>query len=66
MADKENVELWSSLNNKSENIEKNINALDRKRTARYYTDIELTDEMMHELVETMKLNKTKKYMNIHF
>ena len=66
MADKENVELLSSLNNKSKDIEKNINALDRKRTGSYYTDIELTDEMMHELVETMKLHKTKKYMNIHF
>ena len=66
MADKENVELWSSLNNKSKDIEKNINALDRKRTGSYYTDIELTDEMMHELVETMKLHKTKKIYEYTF
>lgn len=66
MADKDNVELWSSLNNRSKDIEKNIDALNRKRTGSYYTDIELTDEMMHELVETMKLNKSKKIYELTF
>lgn len=67
MADKKYIELWSSLNNKSKDIEKNINTLTRKRTGSYYTDIELTDAMMYELVERIiKSNSSKKIYEYRF
>lgn len=47
-------ELWTSLNEKSKFIESDIDALTRKRTGSYYTDLELTDIMMCELVEKLK------------
>ncbi len=45
--------LWDSLQKKSHNIEINMDSLERKRTGSYYTDIELTDIMMHELVSNL-------------
>lgn len=45
--------LWDSLQKKSHNIEINMDSLERKRTGSYYTDMELTDIMMHELVSNL-------------
>lgn len=67
MTDKKNIDLWTSLNNKSKDIEKNINALTKKRTGSYYTDIELTDAMMNELVERIvKSDSSKKIYEYRF
>lgn len=67
MTDKNNIDLWTSLNNKSKDIEKNINALTKKRTGSYYTDIELTDAMMNELVERIvKSDSSKKIYEYRF
>ena len=43
-------EIWDSLRKRSRDIEQNMNPLKRKRTGSYYTDLELTDKMMAELV----------------
>lgn len=42
--------LWDSLQARSRLAELGMDALERKRTGSYYTDMELTDRMMHELV----------------
>lgn len=61
------TELWSSLNEKSRYIENEMDALTRKRTGSYYTDLELTDVMMSELVEHLKLqNSSKKICEYRF
>ncbi|MEE0929755.1 MAG: hypothetical protein UIM53_02000, partial [Acutalibacteraceae bacterium] len=54
------TELWSSLNEKSRYIENEMDALTRKRTGSYYTDLELTDVMMGELVEHLKFQNSSK------
>lgn len=61
MGDMQYTELWSSLCEKSRWIETEMDALTRKRTGSYYTDLKLTDAMMSELVEHLKAkNLTKK------
>ena len=54
MGNNQELELWTSLNEKSRNIESKMNVLARKRTGSYYTDLQLTDVMMKELVQYMK------------
>ena len=51
MNNRECTNLWSYLSEKSRFIETEMDALTRKRTGSYYTDLKLTDTMMHELVE---------------
>lgn len=46
--------LWDSLRSKSRYIETDMDSLRRKRTGSYYTDLELTDVMMEELVSYVK------------
>lgn len=46
--------LWDSLRSKSRYIETDMDSLRRKRTGSYYTDLELTDVMMAELVSYVK------------
>lgn len=41
--------LWSFLQKKSDYIETSLNILERKQTGSYYTNMTLTDIMMHEL-----------------
>lgn len=44
-----------------------MDALTRKRTGSYYTDLKLTDVMMSELVEHLKVaNPTKKLYEYRF
>ena len=47
-------ELWDSLRSKSKYIETDMDLLRRKRTGSYYTDLELTDVMMAELISYVK------------
>ena len=42
--------LWDALQEKSRLAEANMDVWERKRTGSYYTSLELTDRMMHELV----------------
>ena len=53
------LELWVSLNAKSRAIETKIDSLERKRTGSYYTDLQLTDVMMSELVQNLMLGKKR-------
>lgn len=53
------LELWTSLNTKSRTIETEMDSLERKRTGSYYTDLQLTDIMMDELVQNLKQGKKK-------
>ena len=53
------LELWASLNAKSRTIEAEMDSLERKRTGSYYTDLQLTDVMMGELVQKLKQGKKK-------
>lgn len=67
MSDTQHIELWSSLSERSKNIETEMDALTRKRTGSYYTDLKLTDVMMSELVEHLKAaNPTKKIYEYRF
>lgn len=67
MIDTKFIKLWSSLNKKSKDIENKIDAFERKRTGIYYTDMELTDTMMSELVEHLsKVNSSKKICDYRF
>lgn len=60
MSSTQYTELWSSLNEKSRTIETEMDALTRKRTGSYYTDLKLTDVMMGELVKHLKLKNPEK------
>lgn len=67
MSDTQYTELWSSLSEKSRHIETGMDALTRKRTGSYYTDLKLTDVMMSELVEHLKAaNPTKQLYEYRF
>ena len=67
MIDTKVAKLWSSLNKKSKDIENKIDTLVRKRTGSYYTDIELTDVMMNELIEQLRnSNSSKKLCDYKF
>lgn len=54
MGNNQELELWTSLKEKSRNIESEMDLLARKRTGSYYTDLQLTDVMMEELVQHLK------------
>ena len=54
--------LWSYLSEKSRHIETGMDALTRKRTGSYYTNLKLTDVMMGELVEHLKADNQKKQL----
>lgn len=58
MENNQELELWTSLKEKSRFIETEMDSLARKRTGSYYTDLQLTDVMMNELVQ--KLIKKEK------
>lgn len=45
--------LWEAFREKSQQIEVGMDTLKRKRIGSYYTDIELTDIMMNELVANL-------------
>lgn len=67
MSNTQYTELWSYLNKKSRTIEMKMDALTRKRTGSYYTDLALTDIMMSELVEHLKVkNPAKKLCKYRF
>ncbi|MCI8951629.1 MAG: Alw26I/Eco31I/Esp3I family type II restriction adenine-specific DNA-methyltransferase [Lachnospiraceae bacterium] len=53
------LELWTSLNAKSRTIEIEMDFLARKRTGSYYTDLQLTDVMMGELVQNLMKGKKR-------
>lgn len=65
MVNNQEIELWTSLRNKSKFIENEMEPLARKRTGSYYTDIELTDAMMDELVQKL-VKYRKKIVNYRF
>lgn len=58
----QDTELWSYLSEKSRHIETGMDALTRKRTGSYYTNLKLTDVMMGELVEHLKSDNQKKQL----
>lgn len=60
MSNTKYTELWYSLSEKSRFIETEMDALTRKRTGSYYTDLKLTDIMMCELVEHLKVKEPAK------
>lgn len=61
------IEFWSTLNKNSKLIENQMDDLTRKRTGSYYTDLELTDVMINELIEQLKnTNKTKELYKYRF
>lgn len=45
--------LWENIRTKSKKVERSMDSLRRKRTGSYYTSLDLTDAMMHELVELL-------------
>lgn len=49
--------LWNRIKNNSKNIEAQMDPLERKRTGSYFTDLDLTDIMMHELVQHLLAEK---------
>lgn len=61
----QDTDLWDSLREKSRFIETNMDALERKRTGSYYTDLSLTDMMMNELVANLR-KKEKKLVEYRF
>lgn len=54
-----NAEFWDSLRKKSRFIETDMDALKRKQTGSYYTDLNLTDAMMEELVKHLIKGKKR-------
>ena len=54
MGNNNEIVLWDLLQMKSKNIEDKMDLLYRKRTGSYYTDLQLTDMMMEELVVQLK------------
>lgn len=67
MSTTKDSKLWSYLRKNSRIIEAQIDPLTRKRTGSYYTDLELTDAMMYELVEHLKAkDSTKKICEYRF
>lgn len=59
MSEEFSQELWDSLRATSRNTENRMDPLRKKRTGSYYTDLELTDIMMQELVETLDISKKR-------
>lgn len=65
MEKKEKIDLWNYLNSISKKFELEIDLLERKRTGSFYTDLELTDVMMKELVDILK-NEHKNLVHLRF
>lgn len=65
MGNNQESELWTSLKEKSKNIESEMNVLARKRTGSYYTDLKLTDVMMEELVYQL-IHEKKRIVDYRF
>lgn len=60
-------QLWSSLSEKSRTVETEMDALQRKRTGSYFTDLKLTDVMMCELLDHLnQSNPSKKICEYRF
>lgn len=57
--------LWENIRNNSREVEKSMDKLKRKRTGSYYTSLDLTDAMMHELVELLIRDK-KDFAKLRF
>ncbi len=55
----QNSALWEFLREASREMETTMDPLERKRTGSYYTDLELTDVMMGELVSHLKKGSRK-------
>lgn len=53
--------IWQELSSISRTTETNMDSLKRKRTGSYYTDLELTDLMMEELVSHLVSGHKKIY-----
>lgn len=51
--------LWDILDARSKDIETRMDALERKLTGSYYTNLQLTDIMMQELIQELKKGKKK-------
>lgn len=61
------AELWSFLGEASHTTEIGMDELTRKRTGSYYTNLELTDLMMSELIEELiKDNSNRKLCEFKF
>ena len=65
MGNNNEIVLWDLLQMKSKNIEDKMDLLYRKRTGSYYTDLQLTDMMMEELVVQLK-KKEKRIVDYRF
>lgn len=59
------IKLWASLKEKSRTIESEIDSLTKKRTGSYYTDLQLTDVMMGELVQNL-IKEEKRIIDYRF
>lgn len=53
--------LWCEIQRRSKLVEAEMNPLQRKRTGSYYTGLDLTDVMMHELVTHLTKQSKKIY-----
>lgn len=61
-----NEELWKELSVTSREVETAMDSLRRKRTGSYYTDLELTDVMMEELVSNLLKKEKEIEENLFF
>ena len=67
MKNKKDADIWVYLNKKSKDIENKFDILTKRRTGSYYTDMQLTDAMMENLVECLKKsNKSKRLCEYSF
>ena len=67
MKNKKDADIWVYLNKKSKDIENKFEILTKRRTGSYYTDMQLTDAMMENLVECLKKsNKSKRLCEYSF
>lgn len=54
-----NKNFWKKLKNESKDVENSISTLERKRTGSFYTDLDLTDDMMSDLVDLLNSKNIK-------
>lgn len=54
-----NKYIWENLRNESKKVENSISSLERKRTGSFYTDLDLTDDMMSDLVDLINSKNIK-------
>jgi DNA-cytosine methyltransferase len=57
--------LWEKIREQSKSVEMQLDPLERKRTGSYYTSLDLTDEMMKELVSRIN-NSGKTIWELRF